>query len=675
MAQRIRNIAIAGHGTCGKTTLLETLLALGRAIPRVGKVDDGTSILDHSSEERSHRFTVAATPCYIEHDGVLLQMLDTPGYADFRGAVTEAFAAVETALIAIDGSAGIRVNTRRVWDDAERAGLGRVIVIMRLDTENARFDELVEEIRSTFGKQCVPLEFPDEAGPSFSSVENVLETGATGSERSQRMFQQMREAIIESDESMMERYLAEEQISDAEVRDTFSTAVLSGAVVPILCCSSVKGIGINKLLHFLVSIPPTHDSAVQRKLVDAEGNESVGSASGSASDPLIAQVFKIELDPFVGKLSYVRIHSGTLTSNTPVQNLTRRVKEKVNTILRMQGKDHTTIESAGPGEIVALPKVEELSVGDCLGDGKSSLFPAKIIHPSSMVKLAVEPKNRNDETKLSEALNRLHEADPTFQSARIRSTHELVIAGRSSLHLDLILERLKDQFKIEVVTHVPTTAYLESIGGSSEAHHRHRKQTGGRGQFGEVYIRLAPADREKSLVFVNKVVGGSVPREYIPAVEKGVAETMEHGVLAGCPVIGCEVTLYDGGYHAVDSSEMAFRTAGREAFKKAFLEAKPVLLEPILNLEVHVPGQFMGDITGDLNSRRGRIQGMDQDGDLQVIKAQVPEAEMKTYSTDLRSMTGGEGSYSVDFSHYDTVPASVQQQIVAAIKKQQEEAS
>lgn len=644
-------------------------------IPRAGSVDDGSSILDHTEEEKGHHFSVAATPCFIERDGMHLQIIDTPGYADFRGAVTEAFAAVETALIAIDATAGIRVNTRRVWEDAERAGIGRAIVITRLDMENARFDELVEEIRERFGKRCVTLEIPDQAGPGISAVENVLKTGATGSERAQKMFQQMREAIIESDEGLMERYLAEEPISDSEVRDAFSTAVLSGAVVPILCCSSVKGVGLNKLLEFLETIPPSSDAAVPRQLVGADGVESKGSPYGPPDAPLVAQVFKIELDPFVGKLSYVRVHSGTITSNTPVLNLTRHQKEKVNTILRMQGKEQKTVDSAGPGEIVALPKIEHLSVGDCLGSSEAATYPAKIAHPSSMVRYAIEPKNRNDETKLSEALGKLQEADPTFQSTRVRSTHELVIAGRSTLHLDLMLERLKNQFKIDVETHVPTTAYLESIGGSSEAQYRHKKQTGGRGQFGEVWIRLAPCDRATSLEFVNEVVGGSVPKEYIPAVEKGIIEIMEHGVLANCPVIGCRVSLYDGKYHAVDSSEAAFRSAGREAFKKAFHDAKPVLLEPVLNLEVHIPGQYMGDISGDLNSRRGRIQGMDQDGDQQVIKAQVPEAEMKTYSTELRSMTQGEGTFTVEFSHYDTVPASVQMQIVDAIKKKQEEAT
>jgi len=675
VGQKIRNIAVAGHGTCGKTTLVESLLATAKMIPRPGRVDDGTSLLDHSAEERAHGFTVAATPCYIERGDTLLQIIDTPGYADFRGAVTEAFAAVETALIAIDAVAGVRVNTRRVWQDAERAGIGRVIVITRLDLENARFDELVEEIRDTFGKRCVTLELPDHAGPAFSAVENVLNTGATGSERSRRAFQQMREAIIESDEKLMERYLAEEPISDDEVREAFSTGVLSGSVVPILCCSSVKNVGLNKLLEFLATIPPTHDASVPRKLVGAEGQETTGSPAGPADGPLLAQVFKIELDPFVGKLSFVRIHSGTLKPNSPIQNLTRRAKEKVSTILRMQGKDQKSVDHAGPGEIVALPKIEQLSVGDCLGDAAVKAWPAKIAHPSSMVRLAIEPKNRNDETKLSEALHKLHEADPTFQSDRVRSTHELVIAGRSTLHLDLMLERLRNQFKIEVNSHVPSTAYLESIAGSSEAQYRHKKQTGGRGQFGEVSIRLAPSDRSKALEFVNAIVGGAVPREYIPAVEKGILETMEHGVLTGCPVVGCQVTLFDGSFHTVDSSEAAFKTAAREAFKKAFLDAKPVLLEPILNVEVHVPSAYMGDITGDLNTRRGRISGMDQDGEQQVLLAQVPEAEMKTYSTDLRSMTGGEGTYSVEFSHYDTVPSNVQQQVVAAIKKHQQEES
>ncbi|MEM7164492.1 MAG: elongation factor G [Planctomycetota bacterium] len=669
----IHNIAIAGHGTCGKTTLLEELLFLAKATSRAGSVDNGTSTLDHEDEEKERKFTIDPTPCFLEHDGKHFNFLDTPGYPDFVHNVIDAYHAVEMAIVCVDAVSGVRVNTRRVVAEAKKAGLAVMFVVTRMDLDNADFDGTVEQIRETFGTQCIPLFLPDASGAAFSSVENTYSLSADSSDRAKSTRNELVEAIIESDEALMERYLEGEEPSDAEIDEAFTNAMLHGTLAPIVCCSAAKKIGLHKILDTIEHVAPAHDHGVARPLFNKENEQTVDNAVNGADAPLVARVFKVELDPFVGKLSFLRVLRGTLKANQAVINASHGSKERVTTVLRMQGKEQNTLDLAGPGDIVAIPKLESLHIGDTITDPECTDHLQPIKHPIPMVKLAVEPKNRNDETKMAEGLHKLVEGDSGFAMERVAATHELVISGRSTLHLDMILKRLNRRYNIEVDTRVPKTSYMESISGSAETQYRHKKQTGGRGQFGEVYIRLEKTeDAGASLEFINSIVGGVIPGGFIPAVEKGIRETMDSGILAGFPVVGCKVTLYDGSHHQVDSSEAAFKTAGREAFKKAFMEAKPCLLEPIVDLEVHIPTQYMGDITGDLNSRRGRISGMDTVGDHQVIRAQVPEAEVKTYSTELRSLTGGEASYSIEFSHYEMVPGNVQAEVVKQMKAEQE---
>ncbi|MGE3166891.1 MAG: elongation factor G [Planctomycetota bacterium] len=672
MENTIHNVAIAGHGSCGKTTLIEALLHAAQATQRVGSVDAGTSILDHDDEERARKFSIDATPCFLEVAGQRVTLIDTPGYPDFLGNALDAFAAVEMAVIAVDATAGVRVNTRRTFNEAGKRGLARAFIITRMDAENADFDRVVAQIQEIFGAHCLPMFLPNASGPEFASVENTYGHDFTSTATAKALHQRIVEAVVECDEKLMERYLAEEPIDDEEVDRVFTQAMVAGTVVPILCCSALKKIGLRKTLDTLAKLAPGHDQGLSYPLVDREGQPVSANAIGGPADPLVARVWKIEIDPFVGKLAFARVLSGTMTPNMHVLNTTRDHKDRITTILRMQGKDPTSLERAVPGDIVALPKLETPHIGDTITDGAVRGRLVSIPHPVPMVKLAVEPKSRNDDTKMGEALNKLVEGDSCFRVERVPSTHELVIAGRSTLHLEVVLHRLSRRSHIEVNTHVPKTSYLESISGSAEAHHRHKKQTGGRGQFGDVHIRLEKASSpEVQLEFVNEVVGGAIPHNLIPAVEKGIREIMDQGILAGFHVTGCKVTLFDGSYHPVDSSEQAFKTAGREAFKTAFDEARPCLLEPIVNIEIHMPTQYLGDITSDLNSRRGRIQGMDQDGETQqVIRAQVPEAEVKTYSTELRSLTGGEASYSIEFSHYEQVPPNVQEQVLKSLRGQ-----
>ena len=673
---QIHNIAVVGHGTCGKTSLVEELLARAKAISRAGKVDDGSSVLDYEEDEKERRFTIDAKLGHLTHEGETLQLIDTPGYPDFVATAIDALSVVETALIAVDATQGIRVNTRRVWDEAGKLNVARMIVITRIDADQARFDETVAEIREHFGRRCVPLFLPDTVGPNVSKIENTLHVDDSSSDRAKQMHEHLVESVVEADEDLMERYLAEEEITPQEVDDVLAQAIVKGAVVPILAVSVHKDFGVNKTLEILTQLTPAHDAPIPRPMREIAGEVVDEQPVGGPDDPFLARVFKIVSDPFVGKLSYVRVFSGTLKANSPFQNLSRGEKERATSLLRMQGKEQENLDSVGPGQIIALPKAESLHIGDSIGDPARTTILRSVPHPNPMVKLAVEPKDRKDEAKLFQALKKLDECDSGFLAERIVQTGELVIAGRSTLHLDIVLGRLKGRFDLEVDTRVPKTSYFESITGNAEAHHKHKKQTGGRGQFGEVYIRLAPKedqDAEDPLEFENSIVGGVIPTQFIPAVEKGIRETMESGILAECPVVGCKVTLYDGSFHNVDSSEAAFKSAGREAFKKAFMDAKPCLLEPIVNIDIHVPIQFMGDITGDLNSRRGRITGMDTHGETQSIRAQVPEAEIKSYSTELRSLTGGEGGYSVEFSHYEVVPGNVQQQVVNDLSKAKEE--
>lgn len=668
MASNIHNVAVVGHGTCGKTTLVEELLARGKSVSRAGKVDDGTSILDHDPEEKDRRFTIDASVGSFAAGGSRLQLIDTPGYPDFLGAAVDALSVVETALIAIDAAAGIRVNTRRVWDEAHHLHVGRMIALTRMDLDLADFDAQLAQIQDTFGPQCLPLYLPNASGSDFASVESTYHISESSSDAAKAFNSQVIEAIVEADEELMERYLAEETISDEEVDAVFSRALVAGTIVPVIPVSTSKGVGLDEIQETLLKLSAPADAPIEHPVEDSHGEVIDESLIGDASDPFVARAFKVVGDPFVGKLSYMRIYSGTAHPNMHVVDRTQGTKERLTNLLRCQGKEQEQLESAGPGEIIAVPKLESVQIGDTITLEAGEARFARVRHPQSMVKLAVEPKNRNDETKIWESLLKLSEGDSNFLAERIAQTHELVISGRSSLHLEVMLSRLNRRFDLEVDTHIPRTSYLESISGAAESTHRHKKQSGGRGQFGEVQIRLKKAEKGEGLVFNNKIVGGAIPGQFIPAVEKGIREAMEHGILANCPIVDCEVELFDGTFHPVDSSEAAFKTAGREAFKKAFLNAKPCLLEPIVNIEVHVPTSFMGDIMSDLNSRRAHISGMDTMGDHQIIKATVPEAEVKRYSIELRSLTGGEASYTIEFSHYDIVPVHAQSEIIKEIE-------
>ena len=665
----IRNVALAGHGASGKTSLADALLFAAGATSRRGSVDDGTSALDVDDEEKKRHFTIDCHLGHLEWNGRQVHLIDSPGYPDFIGNALSALAAVENVVISVSGPSGIEVNTRRVFQEATRLGLGRFIAVTKMDAENVDYLRDLEMIRATFGNACVPFNLPIGQGPSFSGIVDVLNPPAelpSGSPmHATEAYLMVVEAIVETDEELMARYLDGETIPPDELRAAAGRAIARGSVVPVVCLSVRKDLGVRELLDLLATcgLNPgdlhRHGSQGERddvELTPAEQGE------------LVAQVFKTTNDLFMGKLSFLRIHSGRMDPNTPLINLRTGKTTKAGHLYRLQGKAQEEVSEAIAGDIVVLAKFDDLHVNDTVsttGSNGSKLLLKPIKFPTPMVPRAVEPKTREDEPKISAALQKIADEDPTFTHRRDAQTHELVIQGMSDLHLDVIQSRMKSRYKLDVNTHVPHVPYLETCTGESEASHRHKKQTGGRGQFAEVHLRVRPRERGAGFNFVDAVKGGVIPHQFIPAVEKGVKEQMDKGVISGNQVVDVEVEVFFGKDHPVDSSEQAFKTASSTAFRKAFEAARPVLLEPIVRLEVTVPQAKFGDLTADLSTRRGHITGMEAlPGGQQVLQATVPLSEVLRYATDLKSMTGGQGSYTMEFQSYEPVPPNVQAQIV-----------
>ena len=675
--EAIRTVALVGHGGSGKTSLAEQAFFLAGATKRLGRVDQKNAVLDSDPEEqeRGHSIDAAVGSLEWPHPSggkALIQIVDAPGYPDFFGAAVGALLAADIALLVINATAGIEVNTRKMWTAAREHGLACGIVFNRMDGENVDFEGLLSQVKEVLGAPAAPFVLPVVSG-GFQGVVGVASpsgeapAGAVGDVAAAR--QALVEAIVETDEALMERYLAEETIGAEEFASACRKAIAGGAVAPVFCTSAPSGAGVKELLDALVAFFPSPADAAPKTA--RSGQEEVGVRPDPAG-PLVAQVFRLVTDPFVGRMSYVRVRSGTLKPDTVVQAGAGGRGEKVGQVLRPFGKETQSVPSAGPGEVVVIPKLEHVALFDTLCDG-AALDLGRPALPHPMVSLALEPKSRADEQRLSQSLDKLCQEDPTFKVTRDPQTHELVVSGMSTLHLDIVLRRLKRRFGVEVTTKEPKVPYRETISVKGEAMHRHKKQTGGRGQFGEVWIRLEPLERGAGFEFLDEIVGGAIPGQYIPSVEKGIRETMEKGILAGCPVVDVRVRLYDGKFHPVDSSDAAFKIAGSMAFRKGFLECKPVLLEPVVTMEITIPSQNMGDISGDIVARRGRIIGMESLGDMQVVRAQAPLAEVSRYATELRSITGGQGYYTMEFSHYDVVPAHIAEGVIAAAKRGQEE--
>jgi elongation factor G len=683
----IRNIAVCGHGSSGKTTLIDHLLVKTGAVIGNPSVDSGTSICDFDEEEKHHKHSVEASIVHFDHAGKRFNVIDTPGYPDLIGQTIGALRAVETALITIDAHSGIKVNTRRVWEEAKDAGIGRILCITKLDADNINFPGLIDSIKEVFGTQCALFNVPIGHGHDLKGVVSTLDVpkdtaGALLDPK--QLSESVVESIVEADEAVMEKYLEGEMPTKEELQRLCAEAIRQGTLTPIVCISTKAGVGIDELLAVLAqaSLPPT---AVPR--TGGKDGDTVTLKPDPAA-PLAAQVFKTRIDPFVQRLSYIRIYAGTLKKDSTITSPGVRKGIKIGPLLSVQAEKTQPVEQAAAGDIVAVAKTEDLHTGTSLGDVE--LPPIKF--PTPMVGLAVAPKARGDETKLSGALHKITEEDRTVRLDHDQETKEMVLTGMSELHLQLLRERLKRRDKVEVETHEPKIPYRETIQSNAEGSYRHKKQSGGSGQFGEVHIRMYPfpegtkpeefASKERfpqlknlhyheknNFLWVDTVVGGSIPGNFLPAIEKGFLEKISSGVVAGYPVQNICVEVYFGKDHPVDSNETAFRIAGRNAFANVFREARPSLLEPIVKMHITVPVANVGDISSDLSGRRGQMVGMDSaGGGMTTVEATCPLAEVMTYARTLSSMTGGQGSYAMEFSHYDVVPPNVQQQIIAKAK-------
>ena len=666
----IRNIALAGHGASAKTSLVDALLFAAGATDRRGSVDDGTSVSDVEEEEKRRHFTIDCHLLHLEWQGKQVHLIDTPGYPDFIGQALEALAAVENVLLTVSANTGIEVNTRRIFQEAGKLGLGRFIALTKMDADNVDYMADLEAIRESFGTHCVPFNLPIGQGPSFSGVLDVLnppaDVPATCPIHPSEAFTMVVEQIVEIDEDLMARYLDGETIPADELRGAACKAIGAGKLVPVVCVSARKDAGLRELLDLLASCG-LDPSGVHRIAARAEEEVEVEPAEDGE---LVAQVFKTAIDPFMGKMSYLRIVSGRLTRDMPLLNLRSGKSSRPGHLYRLQGKAQEEVTEAIAGDLIAVPKFDDLHISDTVTSANDHAHEPHLVlkpikFPTPMVPRAVEPKSREDEPKISAGLAKIADEDPTFTYRRDTQTHELVISGMSELHLDVIQNRLKSRYKLDVNTHIPHVPYLETISGTAEAHHRHKKQTGGRGQFADVQLRVRPRERGEGCNFVDAVKGGVIPNQFIPAVEKGVREQCEKGVVSGNPVVDVEAEVFFGSHHAVDSSEQAFKTAAAAAFRKAFEAARPALLEPIVALEITVPSAKFGDVTADLSTRRGHITGMDTlHAGLQVIQATAPLSEVLRYATDLKSMTGGQGTFTMEFRSYEPVPPNVQQQII-----------
>jgi elongation factor G len=670
----IRNVLIAGHGGSGKTTLADALLLASGTVNRKASVTEGSSFSDFEKEEKEHGHSIFASILHADYQGKRINLIDSPGSPDLIGQAIGCLSAVETVAVVINAQSGIEVVSRRIMEAARERNLCRAVIVNKIDMPDVDLESLVAQIRETFGSECLPINLPGNKGKEV--VECLLNTAGTADFDSvKRCHAAILDQIVEMDENLMEKYLGGEEPDYSALHDPFERAMDEGHVVPILFTDAKNGVGLKELLDAIVLHFPSPIEANKPAFMTGEGaEERPFEVNEDAAKPLLAHVFKVTTDPFVGKLAIFRVHQGKVSGQSQVYIGHNKKAIKLGHIFHLQGKEHKEVQEIITGDIGAVAKIEDIHTNDVLHDDHAldSVHLKPLRFPTPMYGLAITPKARGDEQKISGALHKIVEEDQTFKTNVDRQTHEMVVYGLGELHLRLVLERLKNR-GLEVDTKPPKIAYKETILNKAEGHHRHKKQTGGAGQFGEVYLRIEPMERGKGFEFADEIFGGTIPGQFVPAVEKGVRDLLDQGVLAGYPLQDVKVIVYDGKHHPVDSKEVAFRAAGKYAFKDAVSKAKPVLLEPIVNMEVTVPEANVGAITGDLSGKRGRIQGQDfLPGGMAIVKAQAPLSEVMQYQSQLKSVTGGQGSFVMEFSHYEPVPPQVQQQIVSQYKPREE---
>ncbi len=689
----IRNICIVGHGAAGKTSLTSAILFDSGAVNRLAKVDDGNTVTDWEDEEIERKISISSALAHCEWNKKKINILDTPGYRPFIAETQLALRAADAVVVVVDAVAGVEVQTEKVWEFCNEYNLPRIIVINKFDRDNASSERSLASLEEAFGRGATPIQIPLGIERDFSGVISVLDNKAYRYTRdASGKFQevevpaeykdeldQRREKLIEmaaeGNDNLMEKFFAEGTLDQAEMIEGLRASILQKSIFPVLYSSATQNIGISQLLDVISDLFPSPVMSGSAKGIDPKTNQAIERAI-SSKEPYAAYVFKTIADPFAGRINLIKLFSGVMRSDSTYNNQTKGKHEKFGPLQIPQGKTMVPVGEVYAGDFFAVSKLRETTTGDTLCDPSKPIIFQSVEIPEPSITFAIEPKSRGDEDKISNALARIVEEDPAIKYTRDPQTKQLLLSGSGQLHVEVTVAKLKKRYSVEVILKTPKVPYRETIRGKADVQGRHKKQTGGHGQFGDCWIKLEPRPRGAGFEFVDEIFGGSIPRNFIPAVEKGIVDSAARGYLAGHPVVDFRVTLYDGSYHPVDSSEMAFKIAGNLAFKKAMEEANPVLLEPIMNVEIFAPQEYAGALTGDLTSRRGRLQGMDMKRDIQIIKAQVPMAEMVTYAPVLTSVTGGRGSYHMEFSHYDEVPAHIAQKVIDEAnkdRKQEEE--
>ena len=687
LASDIRNFAIVGHGASGKTCLAEAMLKIGGEINRLGTIEDGSTTSDYHPGEKSRQISIHSTPLHMEWMDKKFNMIDTPGYSDFIGEALGALSVVDMAVITIHAVNGVEVCTETMWNHASQLGIPKMLVVNGLDREHTKFDSILEQARKRFGNNVFPMQLPVNEGPGYNQNVDVLRTElisyqADGSgkmtegelpeelkEKVQGLHEELIEYVAESDDTLLEKFFEQGSLSEEEMRNGIHRAIQDQTFIPLFCTSATSNIGVARVCDFISKYGSSPDDRKTVTAQDDQGNDVDVSLDGSET---VLQIFKTMSESHVGELSLFRVYSGKVKTGKDYHNTNRNINERFGQMFILNGKNRTQVDQLSAGDIAGVVKLKDTHTGNTLCSGKHVTLPDLNL-PNPNIHAAIKPSAKGDEEKLAVGLSTLHEEDPTFVYRVDSEVKQTIISGQGELHLTVTTERLKRRFGIDIALEEPKVPFRETITGNGSAKYRHKKQSGGAGQFAEVWMKIEPKQRGEGVEFTQSLVGQNVDRVFVPSVEKGVNTACSDGILAGCKVVDVKVDFYDGKMHPVDSKDIAFQTAGKHAFREAFLGAQPCLLEPIMDIEVKVPEEFMGDIMGDISGKRGKIMGMDADGSFQVIKAQVPQAELYHYATTVRSLTGGRGIHSESFSHYEKMPKEYENKVIQERKKQEDE--
>jgi len=677
-AKDIRNILLLGHPGSGKTSLVEALAYDCGAILKMGTVQEGNTISDYNEDEKERKCSLGSSLISLVANSKKINIIDTPGYTDFVGEIIGGLQAADTSLIVVNATGGMEIGAERGQKMSKEKGVPYLFFINKVDKEHADFNKCVDAIKKKFGKNCVLVTYPIGEESSFKGIANLLtgqgmsELSGEDKDRAKVALDALSESVAETDDALLEKYLEKGELSAEELTSALRKAVAGGKVSPILCGSATRNIGVKELLDVIIKYLPSPADRPKVEAVKAASAEKV-TVEPNPAGPFSALVFKTLSDPYLGQISIFKVFSGTLLSNTGFYNVTKAAKEKIGPIFSLSGKVQTPVESVQAGDIGCVSKLKETETGDSLSDEKNSVKFEEIQFPEPAISFSLKPKTRSDEDKISNALHKLTAEDPTFKVTRDEQTKEMIASGMGDLHINMMITRMKARYGVQVDMGTPKVAYKETVTSKGDAQYRHKKQTGGAGQFAEVWMRIEPLPRGVGFEFVDDVVGGAIPRPFVVSCEKGIRSALQSGILAGFPVVDVRAIVYDGKTHPVDSKDIAFQTAARQAFKESMQKARPVLLEPIMDVDIIVPDEFMGDITGSLNSRRGRVMGMEPGDGAETIKAKVPLEEMYKYVNELKSITGGRGTYSMTFSHYEVVPSNLAQIIIDKAKQSKKE--